>query len=387
MDLDVIIVGAGLVGLSLARALHASGLRSALLAAEGATTATEDEWDARIYAISPGSREFLLHCGVWQRIAPERITAVEAMQVHGDKKGARLDFSAYEAGLAQLCFIVESRELERALNAALDGQDKLTRLTSAELHGLAFDAAGVELEIEGGATLHARLVVGADGAHSRVREAAGIEVRSRDYKQTAVVANFETERAHDAIARQWFRPDGVLALLPLPGNRVSMVWSTWDAHAEHLLALDAAALAQEVEAASAAELGCLRTIVAARGFPLRLTRVASLVRPRVALVGDAAHAVHPLAGQGVNLGFQDARELARVLIERGAQDDCGDFRLLRRYARARAEPVALMQATTDALQRLFGKRATGLSWLRNAGLDLTDRVPGLKKVLIEHALG
>jgi len=387
MVLDIVIVGAGLVGLSLARALDGCGVRVGLIGPGAGPARADTEWDARIYAISPGSQRFLESLGVWSRMDAARIATVEAMEVHGDQGGARLEFSAYEAGLPQLCCIVESREIEAALHAVLESQLDLVRITSGSPCDLAFEEHGVEVALVDGERVHAKLVVGADGAQSWVREQVGIEVRAHDYRQVGVVANFDCARAHESIARQWFRADGVLAMLPLPGNRVSMVWSTWDAHAAHLLSLNDAAFAAEVEAATDGTLGSLGMIGAPHGFPLRALRVSELVRPRIALVGDAAHTVHPLAGQGVNLGFQDARELSQVLADRGAQDDCGDLRLLRRYARARAEPVALMQTTTDALQRMFGSRASGFAWLRNAGLSATDRVPVLKKVLIEHALG
>jgi ubiquinone biosynthesis UbiH/UbiF/VisC/COQ6 family hydroxylase len=222
--------------------------------------------------------------------------------------------------------------------------------------------------------------------NSWVREMAGIERSVRAYGQQGVVANFETGISHESIARQWFVARGVVALLPLPGNRVSLVWSTSDAHAAGLLALAAHDFEHEVAAACSHALGAMRLITPRRSFPLHLLRVAETVRPRLALLGDAAHAVHPLAGQGLNLGFQDACELARVLRERGPQDDCGDYRLLRRYARTRREAVAEMQWTTDALQRLFSTRAYGAKWLRNRGLQLTNAIAPLKKLLIEHAL-
>jgi 2-octaprenylphenol hydroxylase len=173
----------------------------------------------------------------------------------------------------------------------------------------------------------------------------------------------------------------------LPGNRVSMVWSTWDDAAQRLLVLDAADLEREVEVATEQVLGQMRLLNNALAFPLRLARPDELIKPRLALIGDAAHSVHPLAGQGVNLGFQDARELAAILRNRGAQDDCGDWQLLRRYARARKEAIVSMQFVTDALQRLFNNDAPALKWLRNTGLSMTDRAAPLKKMLVEHALG
>lgn len=387
VDFDLVIVGGGLVGASLAAALAGSGLATALVEAAAPRTRPEGAWDSRIYAISPGSVALLRDCGAWQRIDPARIQPVEAMCVFGDARSSRLELSAYDTGLPELCHIVESRAIEAALQATLDEVDSLQRFLPAQPASLEFDADAAVLVLEDGRSLRTRLVVGADGAQSWVRTVSGIAATERPYRQVGVVANFETGEWHGAIARQWFRTDGVLALLPLPGNRVSMVWSTWSQTAAELVAASPQALAEMVAAATGNALGDLKVITPARGFPLRLLRVAELVRPRLALVGDAAHNVHPLAGQGVNLGLQDVRELAAVLRGRGMQDDCGDRALLRRYERSRREPVALMQFTTDSLQRLFNNDAAGLRWVRNAGLQMTDALPKLKSMLVQHALG
>lgn len=387
MKCDVAIVGAGLVGAGLAAALHGSGLRVALLDTGPCEPPWHAAWDARIYAISPGSRDFLAGVGAWAKLPPERVARVAAMHVRGDAPGAEIRFSAYQAGLPELCFIVESREMQRALRATVESQGEVSSLYGVRPTGLAMSEESALLELEDGSSIEARLVVGADGAQSWVREVLGIQIEARPYGQQGVVANFETERSHGNVARQWFRTDGVLALLPLPGNRVSMVWSTWDAAAERLVRIDPADLQNEVEQAAQHALGKLSLLTPARGFPLRWMRATESVRPRLALIGDAAHNVHPLAGQGVNLGYRDAAELAHVLLRRGAQDDCGDFRLLRRYARARSEPVALMQAATDGLQRLFNNEALGMKWLRNTGLRLTNEIVPLKSRFVSHALG
>jgi ubiquinone biosynthesis UbiH/UbiF/VisC/COQ6 family hydroxylase len=238
-----------------------------------------------------------------------------------------------------------------------------------------------------GRTLRARLIVGADGAESWVRTQAGIEASVRAYHQTAVVANFTTALPHHGVATQWFQRNGILALLPLPGERASMVWSTATGHADELLAQSADELAAQVMAAAHNKFGDMRVITPAAAFPLQIQRVQCLVMPRLALIGDAAHNVHPLAGQGVNLGFRDARELAQVLAERGAQSDCGDFPLLRRYERARKEDIATMQFSTDTLQRLFNKDDARLAKLRNFGLRLVNRQSWLKNLLVRHAVG
>ncbi len=387
MDFDLIIVGAGLVGASLAASLAGSGLRLALVDPETAPETPHSDWDSRVYAISPGSRDYLAACGAWARIPETRLMPVDAMLVRGDARDAELMFSAYDAGLPELCFIVESRAIECALRAELADRDDVTVFCPSRPASLDFGPSSARLGLSDGRSLEARLIVGADGSQSWVRQETGIEAHEREYRQHAVVANFEVQCAHAAVARQWFRRDGVLALLPLPGNRVSMVWSTWDAAAQRLLVLDSRDLEHEVETAADHELGTMHLLNEPLAFPLRLTRVEELIKPRLALIGDAAHSVHPLAGQGVNLGFQDARELAHVLRGRKAQDDCGDWRLLRRYARARKEAIAAMQLATDALQRLFNNETPGLAWLRNTGLKLTDRAMPLKKLLVEHALG
>jgi ubiquinone biosynthesis UbiH/UbiF/VisC/COQ6 family hydroxylase len=383
---DVVIIGGGLVGLSLARALAGSGLRQALIEQQPPASLPADaSWDSRIYALSPGSAAFLEDCGAWQRLPPERVARVEAMRVYGDDPGARLEFSAYDAGLRELAFIVENGRLQHALREAAREQD-LRVFCPAAWTELEFRADHVAVRLEDGTELAARLVIGADGSESRVRAHAGVAVHPSDYRQLGVVANFSCEKPHHDAAFQWFRRDGVLALLPLPGNQVSMVWSIGEERGRGLLAAPDAALAAEVESASGGTLGALRVIRPAAGFPLKLQRVTQFTKPRLALVGDAAHTVHPLAGQGVNLGFRDARVLARVLKERGPQGDCGDYALLRRYERARREDVLAMEVATDGLQKLFSSDAVFLARARNLGLKLVDRQPWLKNFLVHHAV-
>lgn len=385
---DVAIIGAGLVGASLALALAPSGLSVALVEPRASvfTFAPAADWDSRIYAVSPGSAAFLTRVGAWQGMDSARVARVETMRIFGDTAPANMDFHAYDAGLRELAFIAESGRMQVALWQCLDQAAHVTRHCHAVCVALSQHVDATDIVLNSGVTLRAKLVVGADGAQSWVREQAGITAHTHAYAQCGVVANFACALPHHDTAYQWFRADGVLALLPLPGNRVSMVWSTSDAHAQALMALDAAALAQRVTEASHGVVGALEVITPAAAFPLRLQRVEALVKPRLALVGDAAHNVHPLAGQGVNLGFRDARELAQVLAARGAQADCGDYHLLRRYERARREDIATMQFTTDTLQRLFNNDEQRLAKLRNLGLRLANRQPRLKNLLVRHAV-
>ncbi|OGA53704.1 MAG: ubiquinone biosynthesis protein UbiH [Betaproteobacteria bacterium RIFCSPLOWO2_12_FULL_62_13] len=384
---DVIIVGGGLVGASLAAALGPAEVSVALVEPQPPRPLpADDSWDSRVYAISPGAAAFLESCGAWQRVPPQRVTRIEAMQVYGDDPAARLDFSAYDAGLRELAFVVENRLLQDALWQGLHHADHVRVFSPARCAAMAWEPAAIVLRLEDGTELTAKLVVGADGADSWVRAQAGISAVPRDYGQLGVVANFATGRPHRGTAFQWFRRGGVLALLPLPGNRASLVWSTAEAHGRELLGLAADELQAQVESASHEALGALELITPPAAFPLQLQRVARLVQPRLALAGDAAHNVHPLAGQGVNLGLRDARELAAVLRERGAQADCGDYFLLRRYERARREDILALQLTTDGLQKLFGSDVVWLAMARNLGLRLVNLQPPLKNLLVRRAV-
>lgn len=384
---DVIIVGGGLVGASLALALEREGCAVAVIEPHGPPPCpAPGAWDARIYSVSPGSAALLEACGAWQRLAHDRIERVESMQIHGDGAGSVLHFSAYDAGLRQLAFIAENSALHHALWTSLLHSPGVRVYCPARCASLAWEERGVHLLLASGEALAAQLVVGADGTDSWVREQAGIEAVASAYGQTGVVANFATARAHRGVAFQWFGRQGVLALLPLPGKRVSMVWSTPDEHAQQLLHAAPEDLCAAVTEASGYALGALDLITPAAGFPLRLQRVSRLIGAHAALVGDAAHTVHPLAGQGVNLGFRDARELSAVVGGRGEGENCGTYALLRRYERARAEDIAAMRAVTDGLQKLFGADAVFVARLRNFGLAMVERLPQLKNLLIQHAI-
>jgi 2-polyprenylphenol 6-hydroxylase len=386
MDFDIVIVGAGLVGASFAMALRGAGLKLAMVETQ-APAAAADSWDSRIYAISPGSAAFLGGLGVWKRLDGERMCAVHEMLVHGDGADAKLKFSAYDSGVPELAWIVENRQLQSSLWQGLEHQHELELICPDRCEALQLRDETVELSLASGRTLHARLVVAADGMHSWARQAAGIAVEQKSYGQMGVVANFACARAHHNTAYQWFREDGVLAYLPLPGQRISIVWSTPDAHAAELVTLSAEALCARVAAAGKEALGKLELLSAPMQFPLARLRAARLAAPRIALIGDAGHVLHPLAGQGVNLGFGEASGLAQVLLQREQFRDPGEIRLLRRYERARAEDILALAWVTDGLQRLFAAPGGGAAKLRNAGLNLTNALPVIKNLLIRRALG
>ena len=383
ISVDVAIVGGGLAGLALAVALRQSRLTVAVI--EGRPPQRASGWDARIYAISPANVDFLAQIGVWPHLDAGRLCPVEAMEVYGDRDG-RLDFAAYDAGAPALAWIAEASLMQLELWESAKRQANLTLLCPARPSALALADEGATLRLEDGRQVDCRLVVAADGADSWTRNAAGIEVAFKPYGQQGVVANFRCAQAHRQRAFQWFRNDGILAYLPLPEQQISMVWSTPAAHAEELVALPAEALCARVAAAGRHMLGDLELITPAAGFALRLMRAPHPIGQRLALIGDAAHAIHPLSGHGINLGYRDAQVLADILVARPDFVDCGDPGLLRRYERARKEEVIALQTMTDALHRLFTPTLTPLSLLRNLGLNLTNRVPVLKDALIRYAL-
>ena len=387
---EVAIVGGALVGAALARALQ--GARLALVAQEsGPGSCGAADFDSRVYAISPANAEFLSQLGAWAALAESRRTPVHAMRVFGDDGASLIEFDAYRTGCGELAWIVEDRLLQAALWSGLQHQDGLTLFSASSLQALDLSGPRAMVSLEDGRKLGAQLVVGADGARSLVRVQAGIPAEERAYGQSAVVANFSCSRPHRNVAFQWFqggqKGGAVLALLPLPGDHVSMVWSATDAEAARLLALDPAALARQVAAASRDAVGELALVTPPRCFTLQRMLAGRLVVPRIALAGDAAHVIHPLAGQGANLGLQDARVLAGVLRGREPGRDAGDLRLLRRYERARAEDILAMRSTVHGLFRLFNASGSGIARLRNAGLNLANRLPVIKNLLMRQAMG
>ncbi len=378
---DIVIVGGGLVGASLALALgQADRFRVALLEPRPARLEgldQPDDWDARVYAVSPANQRFLASMDAWPDMS--RMAAVSKMDVRGDA-GGRIEFDAAGAEAGALAWIAENRWVLAGIWRAL-------RETPVEIlheRPVAFesDHGRAALTLNDGRLLTARLVVGCDGANSWLRSEAGIDIRVSPYGHSGVVANFLCERDHGGVAHQWFTGDGVLAYLPLPERRMSMVWSCADP--ERLLALSGDELCRQVAERGQFTLGQLSLLTPAQAFPLRLIRPAQVIGTRLVLAGDAAHTIHPLAGQGVNLGFGDAILLAKLLAQ---ADDPGSRLLLRSYERGRLESVRTMQYTCDALFRLFTHPHPAIGWLRNTGLKFTNALGPVKRQLVKEAMG
>ena len=388
-EFDLLVVGAGVVGAALAVALRDSGLRIAVLDAREPPRFDPDaEWDLRVFALSPASKRLLDAHGAWQNIPDERICTYTAMHVWDAGGRGHIHFDCAEIGETALGHIVEGRVLQQALWQQLQYAKNVTAIYPAEPEALHFGAEQATLTLKGGRRLQARLVVAADGADSAVRKLADIPTVAAAYGQRAIVAHLRTEKPHGNIARQRFLPTGPIALLPLADGRVSIVWSLDEARAKEVLALDDKRFCAAVTEASAQVLGKVTATTRRAAFPLRRLRVREYVRASLALIGDAAHAVHPLAGQGMNLGLRDAAVLSAVIQDARARErDIGDLAVLRRYERARKGDNLAMITALDGFKRLFGNQIPPVTLLRNAGLSAVNRFTPLKSAFMRHAMG
>ena len=381
---DIVIVGASLVGASAAVALAKQGFTVALVDRKfPIVELTNGDWDSRIYAISPGNTDWLKSLGVWQRMNTERITPIAEMQIWGDANAEALNFNAEDVFADNLGYILESRALQQALWDELQTLD-VDVMIGAEGASVALHEQEATLQLADDMELKAKLMIAADGGNSWVRARAGLSQQKIIYEHVGVVANFEVELPHQHIARQWFLDEGILAWLPLAGNRISMVFST--KHSQNLMALSPSELADHVAQAGGNALGKMHCITPAVAFPLVKQNASAMIANRLALLGDSAHQVHPMAGQGVNLGFRDVVGLAQVLAERNPLADIGDRFVLRRYERARKADVLAMQALTHGLYGAFDSKQALVRSLRNWGLGLPNQHPILKRALMKQAL-
>jgi 2-polyprenylphenol 6-hydroxylase len=393
-ELDVLIVGGGpagaCLGALLARGGDANRLRVAVLEPRRPEPVTlQAPMDMRVVALSRSSERILSGAGAWERVAGPRACAYERMRVWHEtsapRSGEALVFDAAEAGEPNLGYIVESRLVQTALLDALIEAGGCIK--EAELARLDIGVDCVRIETSDG-TLSARLVIGADGAHSAVRRIVGLTADSAEYGETAIVANVATERPHERTAWQRFMRDGTLAFLPLADGTSSIVWSADNAVATTLLAATPTEFAAQLDRASALALGPTRLVSDRVSFPLRRLAAHRYVANRCALIGDAAHVVHPLAGQGVNLGLLDAAALAEILLEAGTEkEDVGAQRLLRKYERWRKSEVALIGAAIDAFDRVLSHGSGPVSRLAQRGLAWVNRSQELKRFFIGRALG
>ena len=378
-----------MVGMALAAALGRSPLRVAVVERMAPdSTAGQGEYDLRVSAITVASQRIFENLGAWDGMRARRVSPFGDMEVWDAGGNGRIHFDAAELGEPHLGHIIENRVVQSALHDVVAELPNVELIQPATIERMGWDADYMYLRLEDGRMLAGGLLVGADGGRSWVREQAGIETTGWDYGQTAVVATVRTSEPHRQTAWQRFLPEGPLAFLPLGDGRCSIVWSAAPEHAEALLAMPPEDFCTELAAAFDHRLGVVESVGERAGLPLRLRHAKAYVRPRLALVGDAAHTIHPLAGQGVNLGLADAAVLAEVLLDaRVRRKGIGSIPVLRRYERWRKADNLAMMAAMDGFKRVFGSELAPVRWARSLGLNLTHAVLPVKNSLMSHAMG
>ncbi|MBI1194761.1 MAG: 2-octaprenyl-3-methyl-6-methoxy-1,4-benzoquinol hydroxylase [Gammaproteobacteria bacterium] len=393
-DYDIIIVGAGMVGATLACALlecvrTERGLRIALVEANMPERSWEPgSTDLRVSAITPVTERILARLGAWETIAGLGVSPFREMRVWDAAGAGSIHFDSVRVASPVLGHIIENRVVQRALLELLDADESVDLICPSRIEGLSLTENEASLALDDGRVLTASLVVAADGGRSKVRELAGISLHGWSYGHKAVVASVRPELDHAETAWQRFLPDGPLAFLPLRDGQCSIVWSTGPEHADHLLESEEEDFCTELAEAFDHRLGRILETGPRAAFPLRLRHATQYVSGRLALIGDAAHTIHPLAGQGANLGILDAVTLAEILGDVHARGlDIADTRALRRYERWRRAENTRMIAAMEGFKRLFGTRNPLLSAVRNVGLDITDRCSPAKDLILQYHLG
>ncbi len=391
-DYDVVVVGAGMAGATLACALVDIGLRTAVIEYSlPSPPVAGDPPTARVATLSAASRHILQNLGLWQGLLVERAAPVARMDVWDGARdeGQRIVFEAAEIGQPALAHVIENELLRASALARLEKSGAAELLAPARLTQIERAPDGVmQLTMEDGRSCKAALVVGADGPASPVRRLAGIGTHGRAYERRGVVATVYSDASPSGTAWQRFLTDGPVALLPVHDGGYSLVWSTTPAHAERLAALPERNFCDELDAALEGAAGRIRHAGPRQGFPLHFRRADRCVSPGLALLGDAAHVVHPLAGQGANLGLLDVAALVAA-IDSGARrgDQPGELPVLEAYARTRESHNLLTGLTMDGFHRVFGHQNPAVQWLRGQGLALADRAWPLKHHLIARAMG
>jgi len=385
VNCDVVVVGAGLVGLAAVIAMAEQGKSVVLVDAKPRRCDQTETWDSRIYAITPSTEDWLNNVGVWPLVNFNRVNDVEGMSLwHPDAK-APMGLSAEDANLNKLACIVENKNLMQALWQKIDALN-ITFMMGSQCSRIDYSDETIALELEDGHKVSAMLMVAADGANSFVRKQLSIATKDKPFNQTALVANYLAEKQHSDIARQWFASHETLALLPLPQQHVSMVWALPTEQASEVLSLTNIQLASRVQTRSMNELGILTPVSETYAFELRQITASKLIKERVVLIGDAAHQVHPMAGQGANLGFRDVMALQKLVANSHRLEDIGDTVFLRQYERVRKTDIISMNTLTSGLDRLFSNELVGVNKLAKQGMMQLNKHASIKRFLINKAV-
>lgn len=391
-SVDVLIAGGGLVGLPLGLALAQGGLTVAVADAAAASTILEPQFDGRVSALAFASVRMLRALGAWERLAPHaqpiREILVTDAALGKPPSPFSLHFDAAEVDTDALGHIAENRHIRLALYDAVARTKNLDLIAPAAARDVAVEGGRAVAQLADGQEIAARLVIAADGRESRLRAGMGINVVGWSYPQTGIVATVEHEKPHNGVAYEHFLPSGPFAILPLPGNRSSLVWTERREKAPALLALDEAGFHAELDKRFGDHLGATRAAGPRWSYPLSFHIAREFVRPRFALAGDCAHGIHPIAGQGLNLGLKDAAALAEVLLDAARLgQDIGALDVLKRYERWRRFDSVVMSATMDALNRLFSNDIAPLRHLRDLGLGIVDSIAPARRFFMRHAGG
>ena len=384
---DVIVIAAGLIGLAAVIALAVQGKHVALVDAKPKAKFNKlnKVWDSRIYALTPSTERWLGQQGIWSLIDQSRIQYVEGMALWSPKSESPLHFHACDANLSNLACIIENQNLMLALWQQVEALN-ITMLMGSTCKCIAYEDDQVVVEFDMDYQITAQLLIAADGANSSVRQALGMTTNTKDFKQTALVANYRIENPHNNVAMQWFKPHETLALLPMPDKYMSMVWAMSTDKAQKLLTLTKEELAESVRLASTNVVGGLVPVSDTSSFLLRQVTVSKQNGERVVFVGDAAHQVHPLAGQGANLGFRDIIELESLIKSSHPLQDIGDTFFLRQYARTRKADIVRMNTLTSGLDTVFAFESKALARLVSVGMQQLDKYATIKRVLINQAV-
>lgn len=387
-EFDLIIVGSGMVGAALACALGESGLKIAIIDNQTPAPIQEEGFDIRVSAITRASQFIFENIGAWQGMEGARVFPYQEMKVWDATGNGSIHFDAAQIAEPNLGYIIENRIIQAALVERLNCFDNITLLTPETPSYFSWDNQAAYLRLQSGTNLKAKLVVGADGRDSWLRQQAGISTSGWQYDQHALVATIRTEKPHQDTAWQRFLPDGPLAFLPLTAYCSSIVWSTTPEHAKQLQAMDDDIFLDTLHHSFGDNLGAMLESSQRGIFPLRLQHSNRYIANRLALVGDAAHAIHPLAGQGVNLGLADIAALCETLLTAlDKKQNLGAHNVLRNFERRRKGDNIAMMASMDGFKRLFGSKQNSVAWLRNQGLNLADQAGPIKNRLMQHAIG
>ncbi len=396
-DVDVLIVGGGFVGASLAAALAGSGVSACMVDRADPGESLLATFDGRAFAISAANQRMLAGIGLWPELQAAAAPILD-IRVSDGQSLLFLHYDHADVGEGPMGYMVENHHLRRALHRRLADCDGLVNLAPAQVSALERSPGGIIAELAGGGRVRARLVVGADGRGSDTRKRAGIGLTRWDYGQTGIVCTVRHAREHDFVAHERFLPAGPFAILPLMGDepakapgradRASIVWTERDELAPAIMALDDEAFTAELCRRFGDFLGRVEVIGPRWAYPLSLQFAKRTVDHRLVLVGDAAHGMHPIAGQGLNMGLRDVATLAEVLVEAHRLGlDVGAATGLERYQRWRRFDNAAMLAATDALNRLFSNDVAPLRLARDLGLAAVEKMPPLKKLFMRHAMG